>query len=227
MDYLFPIEVPSVTVSGVDKPLAVHRIYCVGKNYADHAREMGGDPNREPPFFFSKPADAIIHDQNSIPFPGRTDNLHHEVELVVALGKSGSNVPLDQALDLVFAYGVGIDFTRRDLQADARDAGRPWDVAKGFDHSAPVSILQPVSRIGILEHAEISLAVNGEVRQNGNIDNMIWSVPEIIAELSTYFELCPGDLIYTGTPAGVGKVVPGDTLRATISGLEELVVQLI
>lgn len=227
MDCLFPVDVPRVAVAGCEKPLAIHRIYCVGKNYADHAREMGGDPAREPPFFFSKPADAIVHGQRSIPFPGHTDNLHHEVELVVALGGSGSDVPLERASELVFGYGVGIDLTRRDLQADAKKAGRPWDVAKGFDNSAPLSRLYPVSRVGFPAQGEIRLAVNGNVRQNGDIANMIWSVPEIIAELSTYYELRPGDLIFTGTPAGVGRVERGDELHATIAELDDLVVQLV
>ena len=226
MGFLFPASLPSISVFGIEKTMAVHRIYCVGKNYADHAREMGGDPTRDPPFFFSKPADAIVHGQDSIPFPGRTSNLHHEVELVVALGKEGSNVKLNQAVDLVFGYGVGIDFTRRDLQADARAAGRPWDVAKGFDNSAPVSSIHPVTQVGILEQGEISLTVNDELRQRGDISDMIWSVPEIIAELSTYFVLRPGDLIFTGTPAGVGKVETGDTLLAKIAGLDELAIRL-
>jgi fumarylpyruvate hydrolase len=227
MEYLFPASVPSVTVVGSSKSLAVHRIYCVGKNYADHAREMGGDPSRDPPCFFSKPADAIVHGQHTVPFPGRTDNLHYEVELVLALGKEGSNVSREQAEDLLFGYGVGIDLTRRDLQAEAAAAGRPWDVAKGFDYSAPISAIHPVSEVGILRHAELSLAVNGERRQCGNISDMIWKVPEIIAELSTYYTLRAGDLIFTGTPAGVGKVVAGDKLLAKIEGLDELAVQLI
>ena len=226
MEYLFPASLPSVTVAGNEKRLAVHRIYCVGQNYADHAREMGGDPTRNPPLFFSKPADAIVHDQPGIPFPGRTSNLHYEVELVVALGKAGSNLKLEQAADLVFGYGVGIDLTRRDLQAEAKAAGRPWDVAKGFDNSAPVSSIHPVTQVGVLTHGEISLALNGEQRQCGDIADMIWSVPEIIAELSSYYVLSPGDLIFTGTPAGVGKVESGDQLRAKIAGLDELVIQL-
>lgn len=227
MEYLFPVIQPSVKVAGSEIPLAVHRIYCVGKNYADHAREMGGDPSREPPFFFSKPADAVVHGRESIPFPGRTSNLHHEVELVVALGKGGVNVGIKEAANLIFGYGVGIDFTRRDLQADAKAAGRPWDVAKGFDNSAPVSSIHPVDQVGVLGHAEISLAVNGEIRQQGDIANMIWNVAEIIAELSTYFLLCPGDLIFTGTPAGVGAVQSGDKLDAKVAGLDQLTIQLL
>lgn len=227
MEYLFPVSQPSVAVVGSEKPLAVHRIYCVGKNYADHAREMGGDPGREPPFFFSKPADALVHGQESIPFPGRTSNLHHEVELVVALGKGGTNVGINEAANLIFGYGVGIDFTRRDLQTDAKAAGRPWDVAKGFDNSAPVTSIHPVSQVGVLDHGAISLAVNGEIRQRGDIADMIWNVPEIIAELSTYFLLSPGDLIFTGTPAGVGAVLSGDKLEAKVEGLDQLTIQLL
>ncbi len=227
MEFLFPAKIPSVTVAGTSLPMAVHRIYCVGKNYADHAREMGGDPAKNPPCFFSKPADAIVHGQDTVPFPGRTDNLHYEVELVLALGKEGSNVNREQAEDLLFGYAVGIDLTRRDLQAEAAAAGRPWDVAKGFDYSAPISAIHPVSRVGILKQAELSLEVNGEQRQRGNIKDMIWSVPEIIAELSTFFVLRPGDLIFTGTPAGVGKVVGGDTLLAKVEGLDELEIQLV
>jgi fumarylpyruvate hydrolase len=227
MEYLFPASVPSVTIAGSSKSLAVHRIYCVGKNYADHAREMGGDPSRDPPCFFSKPADAIVHGQPTVPFPGRTDNLHYEVELVLVLGREGSNVSREQAEDLLFGYAVGIDLTRRDLQAEAAAAGRPWDVAKGFDCSAPISAIHPVSEVGILRQAELSLAVNGEQRQCGNISDMIWNVPEIIAELSTFYTLRPGDLIFTGTPAGVGKVVAGDKLLAKIEGLDQLAVQLI
>lgn len=226
MDYLFPHQVPAVTVLGEAKRMAVHRIYCVGKNYAAHAREMGGDPDREPPFFFSKPADAIVHGRKRMAFPVHTDNLHHEVELVVALGREGRNVTVAEANGLILGYAVGIDFTRRDLQADAKAAGRPWDVAKGFDDSAPISAIHPLSDTGIMEQAEMTLSVNGESRQRGNIADMTWKVPEIIAELSTYFTLRPGDLIFTGTPAGVGKVLPGDQLRASIAGLGELEISL-
>jgi fumarylpyruvate hydrolase len=188
---------------------------------------MGGDPSREPPCFFSKPADAVVHGREEIPFPGHTGKLHYEVELVVALGKGGSNVAVDDAADLILGYGVGIDLTRRDLQDDAKKAGRPWDVAKGFDNSAPLSAIHRVARTGILDRAEISLTVNGEIRQQGNIADMTWGVAEIIAELSTYFTLREGDLIFTGTPAGVGPLQVGDRVVATVEGIDQLAIRLV
>jgi len=226
MEYLFTPSVTSVPIQGMDKALPIHRIYCVGKNYADHAREMGGDPKSELPCFFSKPADAAVYGRDSIPMPGRTDNLHYEVELVVAIGGEGSQVSVASATDLILGYAVGIDLTRRDLQAEAKAAGRPWDVAKGFDLSAPISAIHPVSRVGHLPDAGISLAVNGEMRQQGKLSDMTWSVPEIIAELSTYYTLMPGDLIFTGTPAGVGRLQPGDLVEAVIEGLDWLVIRV-
>ncbi|MEZ5492614.1 MAG: fumarylacetoacetate hydrolase family protein [Gammaproteobacteria bacterium] len=227
MNYLFPPLIPSVPIADSDSALAVHRVYCVGKNYVDHAREMGGDPSREPPCFFSKPADAVVHGREEIPFPGHTGKLHYEVELVVALGKGGRNVAVDDAADLILGYGVGIDLTRRDLQDDAKKAGRPWDVAKGFDNSAPLSAIHRVARTGILDRAEISLTVNGEIRQQGNIADMTWGVAEIIAELSTYFTLREGDLIFTGTPAGVGPLQVGDRVVATVEGIDQLAIRLV
>jgi fumarylpyruvate hydrolase len=226
MEFIFPVDIPSVAIVDSSARFPVHRIYCVGKNYADHAREMGGDPSREPPCFFSKPADAIVADEGAIPFPSHTGNLHYEVELVVALGQAGEAVDETDAYQLIYGYAVGIDLTRRDLQVEAKDAGRPWDVAKGFDNSAPISKIHPVSRIGHLEAAELSLAVNGEIRQRGNIADMTWSVAEIIAELSSYYSLRPGDLIFTGTPAGVGPVQPGDTLCARVDELDELIIRV-
>ncbi|MFM1895992.1 MAG: hypothetical protein RLZZ385_1066 [Pseudomonadota bacterium] len=226
MTFLFEPIIPSLAMAGSPERFPVHRIYCVGRNYADHAREMGNDPDREPPFFFSKPADALVADREEVIYPGRTQDLHHEVELVVALGKDAWQVTAQQALDCVLAYAVGIDFTRRDLQAAAKQAGRPWDVAKGFDDSAPVSELQPVSAIGHPAKGSISLSVNGSLRQRGDLADMIWSVPEVIAELSTYYRLRAGDLIFTGTPAGVGRVVAGDVLEGVIEGVGHLRVQL-
>jgi fumarylpyruvate hydrolase len=205
----------------------VHRIYCVGRNYAKHAREMGMDPDREPPFFFSKPADAVVANGTPVPYPPRTSNLHHELELVVAIGTGGSDIPLDSALAHVYGYAVGLDLTRRDLQFAARDQGRPWDVAKGFDHSAPVSAIRPAAEMGHLEQGAIWLEVNGEPRQRANLSEMIWSVPEIVAELSTYFELRPGDLIFAGTPEGVGPVQRGDSLVGGIDGLETLRITIV
>lgn len=226
MNLQFPLSQPSVAIQGSDKRFPVHRIYCVGRNYADHAREMGNDPDREPPFFFSKPADAVVVDREDVPFPSRTSDLHHEVELVLALGAAASQITPAQAEACIFGYAVGIDFTRRDLQAAAKQAGRPWDVAKGFDDSAPISAIRPRQGGSPLREAAISLKVNGSVRQDGNIRDMIWQIPEVIAELSTYFRLVPGDLIFTGTPAGVGRVVKGDVLEGAIESVGSLRVRL-
>ena len=217
-----PVVQPSVEVMGTDDRFPVHRIYCVGRNYAAHAREMGMDPEREPPFFFSKPADALVANGTPVPYPPRTANLHHEIELVVALGTGGRNIPVENALAHVFGYAVGNDLTRRDLQFEAREQSRPWDVAKGFDASAPLSAIRPVALAGHPERGAIWLEVNGESRQRADLAEMIWSVPEIIAELSTYFELQSGDLIFTGTPEGVGPLQRGDSLVGGIDGLETL-----
>jgi fumarylpyruvate hydrolase len=217
-----PSPQTSAEVAGTDERFPVHRIYCVGRNYAKHAREMGMDPDREPPFFFSKPADALVANGTPVPYPPRTSNLHHELELVVAIGTGGRDIPLDRALAHVYGYAVGLDLTRRDLQFAAREQGRPWDVAKGFDCSAPVSAIRPAAEMGHLDRGTIWLEVNGETRQRANLSEMIWSVPEIVAELSTYFELRPGDLIFTGTPEGVGPVRRGDSLVGGIDGLETL-----
>jgi fumarylpyruvate hydrolase len=222
-----PVAQPSVEVAGTDERFPVHRIYCVGRNYAKHAREMGMDPDREPPFFFAKPADALVANGTPVPYPPRTANLHHEIELVVAIGTGGRDIPLANALAHVYGYAVGLDLTRRDLQATARDQGRPWDVAKGFDHSAPVSAIRPAAEMGHPEQGAIWLDVNGETRQRANLSEMIWSVPEIVAELSTYFELRPGDLVFTGTPEGVGPVGRGDSLVGGIDGLETLRITIV
>jgi fumarylpyruvate hydrolase len=216
---------PSVEVRGTRDRFPVRRIFCVGRNYAAHAREMGND-DREPPFFFTKPADAVVASGSSVPYALRTSNFHHEAELVVALGSGGANVPVAKANSLVYGYAVGIDLTRRDLQSDARDHGRPWDTSKGFDRSAPIGAIRPVSAGGILESARITLSVNGKVRQDANIAEMTWKVPEIIAELSTLFEIAAGDLIYTGTPAGVGPLVRGDSVEAAIEGLDPVSIRI-
>lgn len=200
---------------------AVRRVFCVGQNYAAHAREMGADPSRAPPFFFTKPVDAIVPG-GAVPYPSATTNLHHEVELVVALGAGGRDVSVAAAPGLVFGYAVGLDLTRRDLQAAAKAAGRPWDMAKGFDASGPLGLIAPAARIGPLETGAISLTVNGAARQSGDLSDMIWSVAEIIAALSGLVALEAGDLIFTGTPEGVGPVVPGDRLAARIAGLPDL-----
>jgi fumarylpyruvate hydrolase len=222
-----PSPQTSAEVAGTDGRFPVHRIYCVARNYAKHAREMGMDPGREPPFFFSKPADALVANGTPVPYPSRTSNLHHELELVVAIGTSGRDIPLDRALDHVYGYAVGLDLTRRDLQFAAREQGRPWDVAKGFDHSAPMSAIRPAADMGHLVQGAIWLEVNGETRQRANLSEMIWSVPEIVAELSTYYELRPGDLIFTGTPEGVGPVRRGDSLVGGIDGLETLRITIV
>jgi fumarylpyruvate hydrolase len=223
MSFVIPPDPPpTVEVDGTDERFPVHRIYCVGRNYAKHAREMGMDPDREPPFFFAKPADAIVANGTPVPYPPRTSNLHHEIELVVAIGASGRDIPLDRALAHVYGYAVGLDLTRRDLQFAARDQGRPWDVSKGFDRSAPVSAIRPVAGMGHLGAGAIWLEVNGETRQRANLSEMIWNVAEIVAELSTYFELRPGDLVFTGTPEGVGPLARGDSLVGGIDGLETL-----
>lgn len=219
MTDIFPVAAPSAEIAGSDLRFPIRRIFCVGKNYADHAREMGGDPDREPPFFFSKPADAVVPGTAEIAMPPRTANLHHEIELVVAIGKGGANIALDDATEAVFGYAVGNDLTRRDLQADAKAGGRPWDMAKGFDRSAILSPIRPAADIGHPAAARIWLSVNGAIRQDGDIADMIWPVADIIAELSTYVELQPGDLIYTGTPAGVGRIVLGDLVEGGIDGI--------
>jgi fumarylpyruvate hydrolase len=199
----------------------VHRIYCVGQNYRAHAREMGADPDREPPCFFTKPADAA-HQSGTVAYPPRTANLHHEVELVVALGSGGRNIGVSSAAASVFGYAVGVDLTRRDLQLTAKAAGWPWDTAKAFDDSAPLSLIRPVAEAGHPTAGVIELSVDGERRQCGDLADMIWSVPEVVAELSTYFALTAGDLIFTGTPEGVGPLSPGARVTAAIEGVGRL-----
>jgi fumarylpyruvate hydrolase len=213
------LSIPSIAISGSELPFQVRRIYCVGRNYADHAREMGGDPQREFPFFFSKPADAVVLSGWRLPFPVKTSELHHEVELVIALNKGGANIHAADASSMIFGYAVGIDLTRRDLQAEAKKTGRPWDMAKGFDHSAPVGAL---TRGLPPATGSITLTIDGNLRQRGDLKDMIWSVAEIIAALSTYVELAPGDLIFTGTPAGVGPIRRGETVRGMIVGTEPI-----
>lgn len=223
MKTVFETPAPvTAAVKGSDLRFPVHRIYCVGQNYAAHAREMGENPDREPPFFFTKPADALVPNGATIPYPSRTASLHHEVELVVAIGKGGRDIAAAEAEAHVFGYAVGLDLTRRDLQQVAKEKGRPWDTAKAFDGSAPMTDIFPAARCGHAHRGEIRLEVDGELRQRSDIDDLLWSVPEIVAELSTLFELRPGDLIFTGTPAGVGPVEPGQTMTAYVEGLEEL-----
>jgi fumarylpyruvate hydrolase len=226
MSFIFP---PSPTVSvplvGTSALFPVHRIYCVGRNYAEHAKEMGHS-GREAPFFFMKPADAVLVAQpggsTALPYPSLTQNLHHEVELVVAIGKGGSQISVDTALEHVFGYAVGLDMTRRDLQNDMKTQGRPWCIGKGFDHSAPIGAITPMAQAGDISQAEISLAVNGQMRQRSTVSQLIWNISETIAQLSNAWALQPGDLIYTGTPAGVGAVKRGDVLQGSITGLTHI-----
>jgi fumarylpyruvate hydrolase len=203
----------------------VLRVFCVGRNYAGHAVEMGHDPDREPPFFFMKPATAVVANAGRLPFPVATDDFHHEIELVVALRSGGPDIAQERALEHVFGYAVGLDMTRRDLQSKAKEMGRPWDMGKGFDQSAPISTIRPADAIGHPDTGAIWMKLNGELRQEGDLAQQIWKVPETIAYLSTLVELQPGDLIMTGTPKGVGRVVPGDRLDGHIDGVGDLSVE--
>ena len=210
-----PLPVPALPVAG-SGAFPVRRIWCVARNYAAHAREMGDNPA---PCFFAKPTDAVMRSGDAIPYPPATADLHHEVELVVAIGRGGRDIPVSRAIGHVFGYAVGLDLTRRDLQTTARRAGLPWDMAKSFDHAAPCGLLQPAARIGHPTQGVIGLTVNGHVRQRGDLADMIWSVAESLARLSRLLTLAPGDLLFTGTPEGVGPVVPGDQLSALIEGV--------
>jgi fumarylpyruvate hydrolase len=213
------LRVPTIAIADSAARFPVRRIFCVGQNYADHAREMGSDPTRQVPFFFTKPADAVVASGLTLPFPSRTLDLHHEVELVIALGEGGVEVRPDDAASRIFGYAVGIDLTRRDMQAEAKKMGRPWDMSKGFDHSAPVGVLTR----GIPPRSgAITLTIDGEVRQAGDLEHMIWSVCEIIAVLSTYVAVAAGDLIFTGTPAGVGPIRRGERVRGVIAGIDAI-----
>ena len=214
-------QTPSLAVEGQSARFPLRRVYCVGRNYSEHAREMGHDPDREPPFFFSKPADAVVPASGSVPYPTLTEDLHYEVELVVAIAQGGKNIAVADALSHVWGYTVGVDLTRRDLQAQAKKMGRPWDFAKGFDASAPASPLLPVSQTGHPATGKIWLDVNGEQRQRGDLSDQIWQVADVISYLSQAVELQPGDLIYTGTPAGVGVVQRGDVITGGIEGLSD------
>jgi len=216
-----PPNQPSVALVGSDARFPVRRIFCVGRNYADHVREMGNDPKSEPPIFFTKPADALVESGAAIPYPTLTSNFHHEVELVVAIGKGGEAIDAGSAFDHVWGYAVGVDLTRRDLQNDAKKSGQPWDAAKGFDNSAPVGALTPEGSVD-LKSARIWLSVNGATKQDAHLEEMIWSVPEIIATLSRAWALRAGDLIFTGTPSGVSALQKGDAIHAEIEGLSPL-----
>ena len=217
---------PTAPVEGDGPAFPVRRIFCIGRNYAAHAREMGKDPDREAPFFFTKWADNLVPGGGDIPYPPETENYQFEAELVIAIGKEGAAVPEDKALDLVYGYAVGLDMTRRDLQFEARDKGRPWDTGKNFAFSAPIAPIRPVTAGGHVSKGPIRLSVNGETKQEGDIMDMIWDCAETIAYVSRFERLLPGDLIYTGTPAGVGAVKPGDKIEVTIEGLQTLYVTI-
>jgi len=219
IDPITPVTIP---IAGVEAVFPVNNIYCVGRNYADHAIEMGGDPNREAPFFFMKPAYAVSTNGVAVSYPSHSKDVHHELEMVVALARGGVDISVDKAMGLVYGYGIGVDMTRRDLQAEAKDKRRPWEAGKTFVQAAPCADLLPISETGEINAAEIQLAINGEVRQQGNVNQMIWKVTEIISRLSEVFLLQAGDLIFTGTPAGVGPVEIGDEVTATLTGLPEL-----
>ncbi len=226
MNYVVaPSVSPVIPVSGSEQMFPVHRIYCVGKNYAAHVREMGSDPQRDPPCFFMKPADAATTSVR-IPYPPGTKNYHYETELVLAIGKEGRNISTENAADYIYGYAIGFDMTRRDLQTASGGLGHPWDTGKGFDHSAPVSSIYPASVAGNMENGRITLSVNGELKQDADLSQLIWKSNEIIAQLSRLYLLKPGDLIFTGTPAGVGAVLPGDKLLATIEKLGELSIEI-
>lgn len=230
MSYVFtPAATVSVPVLGTTSRFPVHRIYCVGRNYEDHAKEMGFS-GREPPFFFMKPADALVvvnaGETGSMPYPSLTKNLHHEIELVVAIGKGGKDIKAADAQQHIFGYAVGLDMTRRDLQNEMKKQGRPWCIGKGFDKAAPIGPITPVAAAGDVGNAEIYLQVNGQERQRSNVSKLIWNLAETIEHLSSAWELQPGDLIYTGTPEGVAAVVTGDTMRGGVSGLESITVSV-
>jgi fumarylpyruvate hydrolase len=217
-----PPAIPSLPIIGSDQRFPVRRIFCIGRNYAEHAREMGATVDKDTPLFFCKPADALVTDGADVPYPQATSDLHHEVELVVALGAGGRDVPVDQAAGLIWGYGVGLDLTRRDLQAVAKAKSHPWDVAKAFDHSAPMSALRPAGQVTLDADTTLTLSINGELRQEGRLGDMVHGVAEVIATLSTLFELKAGDLIFTGTPAGVSALQRGDRFHAEVTGVATL-----
>jgi fumarylpyruvate hydrolase len=226
--YVFtPPPQAALPVKGSDALFPVRRVYCVGRNYAEHAREMGHDPDREPPFFFQKNPDNLLIDGGGFPYPARSEDVHFEIELVAALHKGGVNIPVGQALDHVWGYAVGLDMTRRDLQGQAKKMGRPWEIGKAFERSAPCTALVPASEIGHPAKGRIWLEVNGETRQDGDLAELIWNIPETIGYLSGLFELAPGDLIFTGTPAGVGAIKRGDVMKGGVAGVGEITVKVV
>lgn len=224
MTMLFEPQPATIVATSDGRSFPVRRLFCIGRNYAAHAREMGKDPDREPPFFFTKWAETVVPSGTTIAYPPETGNFHYEAELVVAIAKGGRSIKAEAALDYVYGYATGLDMTRRDLQFEARDKGRPWDTGKNVEQSAPLGLLHPASEIGHLASGRITLTVNGEIRQDADIAELIWNVPETISYVSRFYRLEPGDLIYTGTPAGVGAVEPGDTLVVSVAGLSDCTV---
>ncbi|QYK40860.1 MAG: fumarylacetoacetate hydrolase family protein [Paracoccaceae bacterium] len=221
-----PPATVTLPIAGSDSSFPVRRVYCIGRNYAAHAIEMGHDPNREPPFFFQKNPDNL-YVGDTFPYPEQTKDVHHEIEMVVALKSGGRNIPVDKALDHVWGYGVGLDMTRRDLQGIAKEMGRPWEIGKAFEHSGPVTALRTATETGHPSEGLVQLKVNGKVRQTGDLNQMIWKVPEMISYLSDYFELAAGDVIMTGTPAGVGAVVRGDVMEGEVAGVGTLTITVV
>lgn len=219
--------IPSLPVVGTSDTFPVHRIYCVGRNYAAHAIEMGHDPNREDPFFFQKNPDSLILSGDAFPYPPRSSDVHFEIEMVVALQSGGSDIETDKALDCIYGYAVGLDMTRRDLQAEMKKAGRPWEIGKAFEHSAPCTPIVPARQIGHPNEGRVWLEVNGELRQEGDLNQLIWKVPEMIAYLSSLFELAPGDLIFSGTPSGVGAIQRGDVMHGGVAGVGEIEISVV
>ncbi len=228
MNYVFdPPEMPALPVRGGSRHFPVHRIYCVGRNYAAHAIEMGHDPDREEPFFFQKNPDTLLAGGGDFPYPPKSTDVHHEIELVVALGGGGADISLEKAMECVFGYAVGLDMTRRDLQSRMKKMGRPWEIGKAFEHAAPCSEIVPAQEIRHPSNGRVQLLVNGETRQQGDLNQLIWKVPEIVAYLSGFFTLSPGDLIFTGTPAGVGPVQRGDYLQGSVDGVGAIEIHVV
>ena len=226
-DYVIPTPIrPSLPVKGTSERFPVRRIYCIGRNYADHAIEMGHDPEKEPPFFFQKNAENI-DSSGEFPYPPETNDVHFEVEMIVALKRGGTNIEIADAMQFVFGYGVGLDMTRRDLQGEMKKLGRPWEIGKAFERSAPMGPLVPINKTGQLDSGVISLSVDGTVRQNGDLNQMIWKVPEQIAYLSRFYDIAAGDLIMTGTPAGVGSIHKGEIMECRVDGIDPFIVKVV